>query len=365
MAARPPDRIHSERAPPAPYGSSVTARAGFVDALLTAPVGVMLVGLLEAEVRNSYPLPSKSDPDAVLEAAEAVRSRSFGSLVALAVDASSHMTPWNMDVAAMVAAAYRDAGARLPIAKAIEERFGIDLHQPLDRAGQQWWQSDNSVESRAPEPGHRPFSEVYGAGQFTWAGLWTVTNPPPEAHRCLANSWEMYPRPLSRWRLPVRSGAHIVEIHRPDDWSALVTRYPAPARAGEEWWELPGRHQDAESVAGLMAIPHQRAARTSIRQHLVPDWGLVAADHDGIHLSWAGFLTSEGCITDLGDGDVAMLRYWFSERTHWLTDPFGTPEPLDAPHIDEDRSDFGGVDVRRDSARRARDLQALKVQLGR
>jgi hypothetical protein len=42
-------------------------------------------------------------------------------------------------------------------------------------------------------------------------------------------------------------------------------------------------------------------------------------------------VTAEGCATDLADGDVAILRYWFSERTHWLVDVFGQPEPLDAP----------------------------------
>jgi len=340
----------------------VTVRASFVDSLLAAPIGVVLLGLLEAEVRNDvYSLPEDTNPQSVAAAADAVRSGSLGALLGLATGAETkHVGPWNIAAAAAAAAAYRHAEARMPIAEAIDERFGEQLHQPLDLDAQEWWTTDNTNDV-ASETQRPPYGAVYGAGQFTWA----VTDPPPGIHPDLAGAWEMYPRPLSRWRLPVRSGAHIVEIHRPDDWSALVTRYPAPARAGEEWWELPGRHQDAESVAGLMAIPHQRAARTSIRQHLVPDWGLVAADHDGIHLSWAGFLTSEGCITDLGDGDVAMLRYWFSERTHWLTDPFGTPEPLDAPHVDEDRSGFGGVDVCRDSARRARDLQALKVQLGR
>ena len=51
--------------------------------------------------------------------------------------------------------------------------------------------------------------------------------------------------------------------------------------------------------------------------------------YDGIHLSWAGFITGEGRVVDLGDGDVTMLRYWFSERTLWLGDVFG--EPLSAP----------------------------------
>jgi hypothetical protein len=170
---------------------------------------------------------------------------------------------------------------------------------------------------------------------------------------------------VSRWRLPVRPGARIAEIHRPQDWVALVTAYPAPAQAGQECWELPGPNQDPCELAELISLPQQRAARTSIRRHLVPDWGLVAANYDGVHLSWAGFLTTEGCVSDLDDGDVAMLRYWSSERTLWLADTFGEPEPLDAPHLDPDGTSVSGVDVRTDGTRRRRDETMLTAQLGR
>ena len=84
----------------------------------------------------------------------------------------------------------------------------------------------------------------------------------------------------------------------------------------------------------MLAVTGQRAARASVRHHLVPDWGSVAGEHDGIHLSWAGFITSEGTIIDLGDGDVTMLRYWFSERTLWLADVFAEPRRAPDTHID-------------------------------
>ena len=70
----------------------------------------------------------------------------------------------------------------------------------------------------------------------------------------------------------------------------------------------------SEELSTLLAVLGQRAARTSIRRHLVPDWRAVAERCEGVHLSWAGFITTEGCITDLGHGDIALLRYWFSER---------------------------------------------------
>lgn len=38
-------------------------------------------------------------------------------------------------------------------------------------------------------------------------------------------------------------------------------------------------------------------------------------------------------MSNLADGGATMLRYWSSERTMWLEDVFGDPEPLDAPEL--------------------------------
>ena len=214
------------------------------------------------------------------------------------------------------------------------------------------------------EPRFRSFDQVYGAGQFTWAGLWTVSHPPSEVHTDLISAWELDADPVSRWSLPVQPGARVLEIHGPQDWAMLVTTHPATGRTHPEW-ELPGPNQHPGELTRLMAVPGQRAARTSILRHLVPDWASVAADYDGIHLSWAGFLTSEGLVSDLGDGDVAMLRYWFSERTHWLADVFGEPVPLDAPYFDPERTSLDVCDVRVDAERRRQDETMLTAQLGR
>jgi hypothetical protein len=340
--------------------------AGFVDALLAAPVGVTWLGLLEGEARGlpAWTMPDDTEPDAVTAAARSVGERSLGSLLERAVFAGWQVGPWMSSSAATVAAAgYRHAPARAPIAAAIDERFGEVLHQGLDGDAQQWWQGD-TTEGFTVQPPFGSLDSVYGAGQFPWAGVWTVSRPPSEAHGELAAIWEIWPQPVSRWRLPVRPGARIVEIHRPEDWAALVKRFATQARPNQECWELPGGQPQADGLAALLSLQGQRAARASIRHHLVPDWNRVAAEYDGVHLSWAGFLTSEGCVTDLADGDVTMLRYWFSERTHWLTDAFGQPEPLGAPDLDPDGSSLSGVDVRLDAARRGRDEAALRVLLG-
>ena len=192
--------------------------------------------------------------------------------------------------------------------------------------------------------------------------MWTVSDPPPEVHRDLIGAWELEPDPVSRWQLPIRRDARVFEMHRPVDWVRLVSAYPANGWPHPEW-ELPGINQRPSELSDLLAVDRQHGARTSIRRHVVPDWTTVADDLDGVHLSWAGFLTTEGYVSDLGDGDVAQLRYWFSERTHWLHDVFGDPVPLDAPHSDFDDVPLG-VDVRRDLERQGDDRAILRAQRG-
>ena len=100
--------------------------------------------------------------------------------------------------------------------------------------------------------------------------------------------------------------------------------------------------------------------RASIERQVLPDWRAVVTDFDGVHLSWAGYLTSEGYIADLAGGGVTMLRYWFSERTLWLNDVFGEPSfLLDFLAQDDNPTDFGS------GTRKAEDLRRLTIYLGR
>jgi hypothetical protein len=159
------------------------------------------------------------------------------------------------------------------------------------------------------------------------------------AHSALVDAWELHGRPVGRWLLPVPEKARVYELHRPGDWARLTTGHPRTATPGNESWELPGVNQDRIDLSDLLALPEQHAARRRIRQHLVPDWRSVATEFDGIHLSWAGFITTEGFVSDLTGSDVAMLRYWFSERTLWLRDVFDDPRPLPAPALTEHDDD--------------------------
>jgi hypothetical protein len=338
---------------------------GFVESLLTAPVGVALLAALEGPACDdawSTAMPSGTDPVTVEAAAASVAAMSWGRLLCAAVVTGLFRAgPWMSDAPADLAASYLDAGERRPIARTICDRFGSVLHLPLDAGVQQWWHSGSSAREWFTRPRFRRFDEVYGAGQFTFGGLWTVSDPPPDTHRALISSWELEPDPASRWWLPIERPVRVWEIHGPADWVRLVSTYPADGRL-YSGWELPGPNQHRRHVDVLLAVAGQHAVRIAGRQ-LVPDWQAVAADFDGVHLSWAGFLTTEGYISDLDGGDVTMLRYWFSERTLWLRDVFGDPVPLGAPHSEIPGVEVG-VDVRHDTTRRDDDLTVLRAQRG-
>ncbi len=341
----------------------------FVDACLAAPLGVTLLACLEAAHRaefDPFGLPHGCSPDAVAAAVHAVEEMSFGELCAIAVGQAGRLVgPWQSEAAAILPAAYRHAEARAPIAAAIDRRFDVVLHAPLDPSNQQWW----TTKARPSWPfdsrcRFHDFERVYGNGEFSWAGLWTVTDPPAEIHDELVGAWEMYPGPVSRWRLPVRAGARIAEIHRPSDWTALAVAHPhVAAPSTHAGWELLGPNQHDPDLR-LLDEPGQHAAAIGEVRQVTPDWRSVAMQFDAVHLSWAGFITAEGYV-DVDVDRVTMLRYWSSERTSWLADRFAEPEPLDAPHLTGCVADVLGVSALDDPVRRGADLRLINAALGR
>jgi hypothetical protein len=341
----------------------------FEDACLASPAGVALLAALEARERDDsrpFEPPTGSAPVAVDAAVKTVMSMSFGQLCSAAVDAAETLVgPWVGTAADAAATAYRDAEARRPIAAVIAERFDRRLHSPMLPDLQQWWTAAREVGSIADRP---PLFDnldvVYGNGEFSWGGLWTVTAPPEETHDDLVGVWEMFPGPISRWRLPVSDSPRVHEIHRPEDWQALVAAHPAHARHPHGGWELPGPNQRIDQ-SGLIELPQQRAAVDRLSAHLLPDWLRVADSFDAVHLSWAGFITSEGYVNVADNGSTTMLRYWGSERTHWLRDCFGEPEPLDAPVLSGRVNGDLGVSLLADDHRQTTDRELLGHLLGR
>jgi hypothetical protein len=342
----------------------------FTTALPAAPGGVALLASLEDSVRDDVPwfeTPDDSRRSAVDATTEAIRSMGFGELARHAVMAGDRVAgPWNSQAPARLAAAYRLAPKREPIAEAIARRFTAELRTDLATTAQEWWTGDS--DGRYVGPRLRDHRQVYCCGEFCSSGLWTVTDPPIETHDELACVWELDDHaPVGRWQLPTRPSARVYEIHAVADWVELVARYPHRIGPTHSGWELPGPNQHRHEVAELIDASDGRAARTDV-QVAMPDWVAVAERYDAVHLSWAGMLTSEGHVTpvpELGPNVVTLLRYWFSERTLWLNDVFETPEPLPAPDLDPELNGRGGVSTIDDADRQAADSATLVALLGR
>jgi len=309
--------------------------------------------------------PRDCDVTAVRRAVESVATMGYGELLNLAVAAADDFAgPWSGRALFALPALYEQAPRRRAIAEAVAERFSTELYHGADFGAQQWWYETPHDPSYRPTPCFTDFSHVYGNGEFTYGGLWTVTDPPREVHDALTLAWDYYGRPTSRWRLRVRPGARVWDIDAPEDWVRLVQRYPRVAPRPHAGWELPGPNQHPSDTARLRSVAIQHAVRTEPAVHVVPDWGGVAADFDGVHLSWAGFLTAEGYVSELHDS-VTMLRYWGSERTLWLHDVFDEPEPMEAPALTESLGGGVGVDASSDPERQGTDRSTLARLLGR
>lgn len=114
--------------------------------------------------------------------------------------------------------------------------------------------------------------------------------------------------------MQVDPDARIYQISSPDDWVRLVEEFPRVS-------EL-----DAEVRRDLQSVGYRNVGRW--QRCLVPDWPAVAAVYDGVHLTWAGFLTVDARPIPSGEREMTGLRRWGSERTAWLGPVHLDPEPL-------------------------------------
>ena len=372
----------------------------FVEALMEAPMGVVTLAEIEERFDDRgaviRPEDGDSDPVAVERAVDWIRGASVGEVLAFAVEAGEGRAgPWVSGASGEVAAAYRNAESRLPIAAAVAQEFDAVLHAPMDPGGQEWWAAD-----RLP---HRCDDGAL---------LWTVSSHPAEVHDGVVFARDdLHPPPISRWSIEIEGKPRVKEIHRPSDWIDLVERWPdtdADMYKSYGTWEFkspkPRRrfprfrrlqysrvplvavgplhpyslfpfllrwrfgHDPEEQARELLAVPGQHAAYPSPPRLVGVDWRAAAEHYDAVHLSWAGFLTTEGYVSELADGSVTMLRGFASERTLWLSDVFAPVPavPLNAPEgLTGDSSDDHGIDVAADGARAARDRLNLEVMLGR
>jgi len=138
-------------------------------------------------------------------------------------------------------------------------------------------------------------------------------------------------RPTTRWLLPVRSNARVWNINGPKTGHTWSRRIKGCQRVSRGLGTTrPNQHpSDLKKFKNVIS---QHAVRTERVVHVLPDWVGVAADFDGVHLSWQG--SSPPRIYQrpfqCRHHDDALL----GKRTHtWLHDVFDEPKPLDAPTL--------------------------------
>ena len=90
--------------------------------------------------------------------------------------------------------------------------------------------------------------------------------------------------PLAWWSMRFLEDVRVFEIHGPSDWHDLCVRYPT---------------------------------RGTENDRLAPNWGAVAEEWDGVHLSLGGLLTAEQNRYESPAG-WTFLDAWHAEQTRWL-----------------------------------------------
>jgi hypothetical protein len=123
------------------------------------------------------------------------------------------------------------------------------------------------------------------------------------------------------WPLAPRAGSRVYEITGPEAWAALAQEYPLRVTRSRrhDWWRTTGR--DGE--------------------WFIPDWNAAASDHDGVHLTVLGYLTTPGKAVEIAGG-ATVLAGWHPDTTFWLRDvlrPSGEPSDWGLRE-----SDTGGAD---------------------
>lgn len=130
------------------------------------------------------------------------------------------------------------------------------------------------------------------------------------------------------WPVVPEGDVRVYEISGPEQWVALVARYPLEVTRsrGCDW-------RQATGWSG---------------RWLIPDYAAAAADWDAIHLTVAGYLAAAGVVAQAGAGARTMLAGWDPGATWWLRDVLasaGPPEDWRHGEQDERTGAFGWIRV--------------------
>ena len=143
---------------------------------------------------------------------------------------------------------------------------------------------------------------------------WRITSTVEDESACLdtiiesGNDWS-----IGEWRkctCEIDKSARVFEVVGPADWHSLCAAHPRP-----------NEHRD--SPAGL--------------ETLTPDWGRVASEWDGVHLTFMALLTVP-YVRYRSEAGTTMMWSWDTEGTIWLPGESLRPgAPLPSLGYDVDR----------------------------
>ena len=275
----------------------------------------------------------------------------------LAAEAVNTVERWLPDHERVVAEMLELAPLFRPLVEAALEHVGTAWwYEPLVPHRQVWI----AHEAETPDPmgWRRPNSPPSRWERYAQKPLgWQYTTTWYAGHASLLVAYEnrsgdFWPKswPLRCWLMRMPYDVKIYEVNGPGDWHRLCLAYQAQ-----------GSDDD----------------------RLVPDWGAVAMDWDGVHLSLGGLLSSEQSRYESPEG-WSMHWAWHAEKTFWLRALDARCERIADYHGGEDRpapsgqpqqtfppynppGDAPGIVVlgRYESGDHPLDLEALREETGR
>ena len=227
---------------------------------------------------------------------------------ARAVAALRTLNPWMGDFDRVVAAVLSKGSDLACLAREVTahpaSRWWTD---PIDRSRQVLISSNemDCASSRRLPPESIARWEAYAQRPLPWRITSTLRGEFSCVDTVLGSGDWLDPEEYGRFAAEIEPTARVLEVTSPADWHELCVAFPSV-------------NQDRNSPAGAGSLS--------------PDWGRVASHWDGVHLTFAGLLTTPFVRHSSAAGST-MLWSWDAEGTTWLPGDFlwkGSPlGPID------------------------------------
>lgn len=255
-----------------------------------SPVGSIVLALLELAERgdvdrlNWEGYCDLAAIDAVIRSGNDLECTDILKYILLAVGVAS---PWNPDSIDEIAMMSLHSSERLPIAELLVNNFVNRLTSKCNFDLQEVWLNPTQYDQYLQSKYFIEYRNIYGQGQFTWAGMWSMTTSDIEIVEWIISGMGTNIE-INLYKPVIADDARVYEIQSFEDWEELVKENELTTSSGD----------------------------------LAPDWALIAQKYDAVHLSWMGVLLAHDNLTPANEKNVIPLKYWEHEKTLWLNDCF-------------------------------------------